>query len=140
MSVVSYSMKTNSKTQPTASECQKFGITPKGVQWIKENGYDGHSILMAEGVPFSDLGLTDADRKRLVQTYRSDTSSPKSTIFKDGRIVPECEGVYLLPLWQAIAAHMKLDDALARAGMLFGRGSAARVLCDAILSELEPVK
>jgi len=110
-------------------------ITPKGIEWIKQFGYDGHSIWKPECVPFDDLGLDEKQQKRLIQTIKSDTSDPKSTIYKDGQVVKELTGVYSLSLLQAIATNLGVGDA---GGFLFGRGSRARVLTDAILQTLEP--
>ena len=108
-------------------------ITDKGKKWLEENGNDGHSIWKAESVPFADLGLDKIEAKRLVQTFKSDTSDPKSTIFKDGKIVKELEGVYSLSLLSAVAGKLGVEDA---GGFLFGRGSRARALNAAILAKL----
>ena len=108
-------------------------ITEKGKKWLEENGYDGHTIWKPSFVPFSDLGLDASDKKRLVQTYKSDTSDPKSTIFRDGKIVKDCEGVYALSLISAIAGKLGVGDT---GSFLMGRGSRARALCAAILAKL----
>jgi hypothetical protein len=126
--------KTDTHEKETATVSQNYGITEKGKQWIKEHGYDGHSIYRSDAIPFADLGLSDKESKKLIRKYESDTSDYKSTIFKDGKIVPELEGVYLLSLWYAIAGHLGVADA----GLMFqGRGSQARALCDSILSQIE---
>src|SRR5215813_300450 len=112
-------------------------ITEKGKAWIKENGWDGHTIWTADGVPFADLGLDEADKKRLTQRHVSDTSSPKSTIFKDGQIVGMCDGVHNLSLMRAIAGKLGVGDAGA---MFMGRGSEARALTNAILNIIDPIR
>lgn len=113
-------------------------ITKKGIEWIRENGYDGHSIWLPDAVPFEDLGLDEKQKKQLIQTFRSDTSDPKSTIFKDGKIVKEISrGVNSLSLLSVIAHNLGVGNAGA---FLMGRGSRARVLTDAILQQFEPVK
>jgi hypothetical protein len=119
------------------ADSNKRKVTDKGKAWIKEHGFDGHSIYRADAIPFADLGLDKAAAKRLVQTFKSDTRNPKSTIFKDGRVVKETRGVYLLNLWHAIADNLGVGNAGA---MFYGRGSQARALCSAIVKTLEDEK
>jgi len=114
-----------------------MGITPKGKAWIKENGFDGHTIWNPDGVPFSDLGLDERDKKRLIRKFKSDTSDPKSTIWKDGQIVDELTGVHNLALMGAIAGKLNVGNAGA---MFFGRGSQARALTNAILNIIDPIR
>jgi len=113
-------------------------ITKKGIAWIKEHGWDGHTIWSPQGVPFEDLGLDEKQAKRLIQDFRSDLSDPKSTIFKDGKVVKEISGgVHSLSLLSMIACNLGVGRA---DGAFFGRGSRARALTNAILQQLEPVK
>jgi hypothetical protein len=113
-------------------------MTKKGIEWIRENGWDGHSIWKTEFVPFDDLGLDEEQKQLLTQTFRSDTSSPTSTIFKDGKIVKEIsKGVYSLSLLSTIAHNLGVERA---DGHLSGRGSRARALTAAILKQFDPVK
>ena len=110
-------------------------ITPKGIEWLKEFGNEGHSIWKADSVPFDDLGLDEKQQEALIQTFESDTSDPKSTIFKDGQIVKKVEGVHSLTILSVIARNLGVGNA---DGMLMGRGNRARALTAAILGILDP--
>jgi hypothetical protein len=107
---------------------KQIEITPQGVAWLKENGWDGHTIWKT--VPFRDLGLDADDEKRLTRTFKSD---PKSSIFKDGEAVPKVTGVYGLSVVQRVADKLGVGDA---GNMFFGRGRRARALTEAILEKV----
>ena len=79
---------------------------------------DGHTIYKAS-VYTDHFDLPDD----LVQTYKSDTSNHKSTIYaNDGSIIPELEGVYNLTFLEWLVGELGLYD-LTRDYM--GRGSQA---------------
>jgi hypothetical protein len=125
-------MSTNKKTKK--ADASQNRITEKGIAWIKENGWDGHTIWKPSGIPWSDLGLNGGDVKRLVNVHRSDRRDPKTTIFgKYGEIIDECNGVHNLPLLGAIADKLGVGGA---DGIFCGRGSRARALTNAILTAL----
>ena len=79
---------------------------------------DGHTIYKPS-VYTDHFDLPDD----LVQTYKSDTSNHKSTIYaNDGSIIPELEGVYNLTFLEWLVGEVGLYD-LTRDYM--GRGSQA---------------
>ena len=79
---------------------------------------DGHTIYKPS-VYTDHFDLPDD----LVQTYKSDTSNHKSTIYaNDGSIIPELEGVYNLSFLEWLVGEVGLYD-LTRDYM--GRGSQA---------------
>ena len=106
-------------------------ITEIGIQFIKENFGDGHGLIKPEGVPWADLGLNEADRKRLVRVHKSN-GTPTGSIFVQGRVVKKVEGVYMLHLWAVIANRLGLTVEGA-----IGRGTQARYYCAAILKAVE---
>ena len=108
-------------------------VTKKGKAFIQEWFGEGHSILKEEAVPFADLGLDKTDRDLLVMDFMSDTSDPKSTIFKDGKVVDKVRGVNSLMLWAAVAGRLGVESGHKA---FFGRGTQARVLCEAILKKI----
>ena len=60
----------------------------------------------------------------LVQTYKSDTSNHKSTIYaNDGSIIPELEGVYNLTFLEWLVGELGLYD---QTRGYMGRGSQAQ--------------
>lgn len=62
----------------------------------------------------------------LIQTFTSDTSSHKSTIYaNDGSIIPKLEGVYNLSFLEWLVRELGLTN---RTQDFFGRGSQARDL------------
>ncbi len=69
---------------------------------------DGHTIFYTHHYePHFPESLLK--KWRLVQTFKSDTSSAKSTIFKDGEIVPEVHGVYNLLFLSRLARELGLE-------------------------------
>jgi hypothetical protein len=62
---------------------------------------DGHSILAPQA--FLDAGLPKEFVDQVTTTHRSDTSSPKSTIFVGGKAVEELRGVYGLQMLRTLA-------------------------------------
>jgi hypothetical protein len=107
-------------------------MTKKAVEFINEWAGDGHSIIREDAIPWDDLGVADL-RGKLCHKFKSDTSDPKSTIFKDGVIQTEVEGVYVLDLWWAIGNRLGVGDG---ARMFMGRGRQAQALCEAILQKV----
>jgi hypothetical protein len=89
-------------------------------QFIKESGYDGHTIWKAS--MFTDMGF---DYRVLpVSTYESDTSNPKATIFaRDGSIIPKVEGVYSLSFLRRLASALNVPQS-----NKIGRGFEAQEL------------
>lgn len=81
---------------------------------------DGHTIMAPEYYEGFDVSS-------LIQTYESDLSSGKSTIFKDGEVVNEVEGVYNLTFLYHIAGNVGVQY---RSCM--GRGSQARAIVDSL--------
>ena len=69
---------------------------------------DGHTIFYTHHYSphFSEELLK---KWKLVQTFKSDTSSHKATIFKDGEIVPEVHGVYNLQFLSRLARECGLE-------------------------------
>ena len=68
---------------------------------------------------------------------KSNFSSPKGTIFKDGEPVKELIGVYTLDVLECMANNLDLDDkARDLAYSLTGRGFKARAMSKAILDYL----
>mgnify|MGYP000105373206 CR=1 FL=1 len=81
---------------------------------------DGHTIMAPDYYEGFDVSS-------LIQVYKSDTRSGKSTIFKDGEVVEEVEGVYNLSFLYHVAtmAGVRYRDCM-------GRGTQARIIVDAL--------
>ena len=80
---------------------------------------DGHSILDPQA--FIDAGLPAEVVGHLTRTYKSDLSSPKSTIFVKGEPVRELSGVYGLDVLRFLAGAVGVEYMRA-----LGRGFEAR--------------
>jgi hypothetical protein len=85
---------------------------------------DGHGILDPQA--FLDAGLPAEVVAHLTRIHRSD-GSPKGTVFVQGRVMAQVEGVYGLHLLQFMAAAL---DVTYRA--CFGRGSQACAIREAL--------
>ncbi len=91
---------------------------------------DGHALLKPSWL--AEQGLPEKLVKMHTRTYRSDRSSPKTTIFgPGGKVVPQLEAVYDLALLEAIAREFRLEVR----GCL-GRGAQAREFRRAIREHL----
>jgi hypothetical protein len=96
------------------------GVNLRKLQrYLKESGGDGWTIWPPE--KFTAMGFAASDLP--ISKHRSDTSDPKSTIYKHGKVVPETKGVYNLTLLRWLA-----QDVGARQSEKIGRGSEAREL------------
>jgi hypothetical protein len=98
------------------------------ITYLKEDGDDGWTIW--DPSKFTEMGFELADLP--VQAHESDTSDPKSTIFKDGKIVKKLVGVYNLTFLHRLAIAVGADTSTGK----FGRGSQARELTGRILEVL----
>lgn len=81
---------------------------------------DGHTIYMPSAY---EPHFTADELRPITQTFESDTSSHKSTIYKDGQVVPEVVGVYNLHFLMWVRDQLGIK----RYSTAGGRGSAA---CD----------
>jgi hypothetical protein len=97
--------------------------------YLNKSGSDGWTIWLPS--KFTDMGFDLADLP--VRKHKSDTSDPKSTIFNNGEVVKELEGVYNLTFLRKLADAVGADT---DTGML-GRGSDARVLTQRIQEALK---
>jgi hypothetical protein len=68
---------------------------------------DGHTIFDPKA--FFDAGLHPDIVASVTITHRSDTSHPKSTIFKEDRALTEVTGVYGLRLLEFLASALEID-------------------------------
>lgn len=80
---------------------------------------DGHTIYFPSAY---EPHFTEDELQPIVQSFESDTSSHKSTIFKDGQVVAEVTGIYNLVFLQWLKGRL----GIARYSTAGGRGSAAR--------------
>jgi len=115
------------------SETQQFYDAIKNVEKDKywEVMSDAHTIFKPSA--FTDLGLPEEFVLKYAHTYKSDTSSPKSTIYGDnGEVIHSLQGVMSDRIADQLAMRFGLQDALKEAGQKMGRGSALRVLSQAI--------
>ena len=108
---------------------------------IEWTGADGHSIL---GFPpedrLEDMGWNAREGMIFgthIQSHKSDTSSPKSTIYADGGAVESVRGFYVLDLLWSIARGIDADTENAASKM--GRGFQAQALFQAIASRLDEI-
>jgi len=103
---------------------------------VEKNKYwevmsDAHTIFKPSA--FTDLGLPEEFVLKYAHTYRSDTSSPKSTIYGDnGEVIHSLQGVMSSTIANALTNLFGLQDAQREAGQKMGRGSALRVLSQAV--------
>ena len=96
---------------------------------------DGHSIYRSEYL--IQQGFPEDMIKRLEETYTSDFSSAKSTIFDgDGNIVDSLTGVYALKLHYEVAYYLLLEAGVDYNDTLIGRGFQAQELARAIKKEV----
>jgi len=92
---------------------------------------DAHTIFKPSA--FIDLGLPEAFVMKYSRTIKSDTSSPKSTIYGDnGEVIHSVEGVMSSSIADALVGVFGLHGAQQDASEKFGRGSSLRVLSQAI--------
>ncbi len=82
---------------------------------------DGWTIFGFE--KFVSAGVPPEMLKPLVQTFKSNLASPKSTIFTDTGVVSELTGVYGLDILQRVARDIGADTTMADG--LNGRGFRA---------------
>jgi len=84
---------------------------------------DGHMILSPEAYhPHFDVS-------HIEETFKSDFSDHKSTLFVDGQPVEELKGVYNLTFLYWLANEIKVDHS---GGDYMGRGFQARAIVRAI--------
>ena len=91
---------------------------------------DGHTILDPQGL--IDAGLPAEVAEAVTVTYRSDRSSPKTTIFVDDQPVDESRGVYGLDLLELLARSLQVTYRTC-----YGRGSQAMVIRKALHEHLD---
>ena len=92
---------------------------------------DAHTVFKPSA--FTDLGLPEEFVMNYARTYKSDTSSPKSTIYGDnGEVIHSVQGVMSSSIADALVRAFGLHGAQQDASEKFGRGSALRVLSQAI--------
>ena len=87
---------------------------------------EGHSIM--DPTFYTDAGF---DCENLITEFESDTSSPKTTIFKDGVIQDKVEGIGSLDFHYWVAGQCGLVRGKDYAEQ-FGRGSQARAIAAAL--------
>jgi len=87
---------------------------------------DGHSIM--DPAFYTDAGF---DCENLITEFESDTSNPKSTIFKNGVIQEKVKGIWALDFHYWIASECGLMRGKDYAEQ-FGRGSQARAIAGAL--------
>jgi hypothetical protein len=92
---------------------------------------DGHSIIR----PSFFKGLNPDFVASLTNTYKSDTSSPKSTIFTDAGPVNQLQGVYALDFLYRVAEILGVRSS-SGADAYFGRGRQAGALQQAIMDKI----
>lgn len=90
---------------------------------------DGHTIFKPEGL--IEDGLPKEFVDKWTREHKSDSSSPKSTIYFEGQVVRSLEGVYGLQLLYDIASILQLDYPTA-----MGRGTQAMLIIKAIRESL----
>ena len=92
---------------------------------------DAHTIFKPSA--FTDLGLPEEFVMNYARTYKSDTSHPKATIYhEDGSIIKDVHGVMSSSIADALVRVFGLHGAQQDASEKFGRGSALRILSQAI--------
>jgi len=110
--------------------------TDKIVNLLREIGGDGHSIypkeFFIEKWEIPEEVIKYSERKLI-----SDPSNPKTMIFKDGELMDELEGVFVLDLHYTIADNLGLSETIAKAGQKQGRGFQAQELCNGIMDYLK---
>ena len=92
---------------------------------------DAHTVFKPSA--FTDLGLPEDFVLKYARTYKSDTRSPKTTIYGDnGEVIHSVQGVMSSSIADALIRAFGLHGAQQDASEKFGRGSALRVLSQAI--------
>jgi len=92
---------------------------------------DAHTIFKPSA--FTDLGLPEEFVMNYARTYKSDTSNPKYTIYdEEGQVIKDVQGVMSSSIADALVRVFGLHGAQQDASDKFGRGSALRVLSQAI--------
>lgn len=87
---------------------------------------DGHTIFGPEFYREAGFSLDWLP----IQQFKSDRSSPKTTIFNEDGVVEECQGVHHLDFLRKLARELKADLDTHR--YPYGRGSEARFLVERI--------
>ena len=88
---------------------------------------DGHSIMDAQY--YLEHGF---DCEHLATEFESDTSSPKTTIFKDGEIQEKVKGIWALDFHYWVAGQCGLARGVDYAEK-YGRGSQAQAIATALV-------
>jgi len=92
---------------------------------------DAHTIFKPSA--FTDLGLPEEFVMNYARTYKSDTSNPKYTIYdEEGQVIKDVQGVMSSSIADALVRVFGLHGAQQDASDKFGRGSALRILSQAI--------
>lgn len=93
-------------------------------------GGDGHTIFLSKG--WEETGLPLEFLARVIRNHASDTSDYKGTIFgHDGKVIPECWGIYGLDALRCIANDLGCEPSRA-----MGRGFEAQELTGKIRKTL----
>lgn len=100
------------------------------IEAVKATGGDGHAIWPAEKFSM----LPDFVRDYLTTEYESDTSHPRSTIFKDDVVVEKVKGIYGLRLLDTFVYALKLEGSHA-----LGRGFRAQENVTILLKHLRNI-
>ena len=105
------------------------------LELVEKIGGDGWTVFDASDELFDNM--PEDLKSKATRTYKSD-GTPKGSIWKDGQIVPQMEGIYALDLMGLLAVHVDADTTEARQKM--GRGFRSRALAKAIKVKLAPEK
>jgi hypothetical protein len=87
---------------------------------------NGHSIM--DPTFYTDGGF---DCEDLITEFESDTSSPKTTIFKDGEVQEKVKGIWALDFHYWVAGQCGLARGVDYAEK-YGRGSQAQAIASAL--------
>jgi hypothetical protein len=98
---------------------------------LDEIGGDGHTLWGADADFFK--GVPKEIMDSVTHTHKSDGTG-KGSIFVNGEVVEELHGVYGLDILWRLAKETGSDTT--HAGGMFGRGSQARALTQAIREKL----
>ena len=103
------------------------------LELVEKSGGEGWTIFDANDELFDNL--PDDLKTKAKRVYKSD-GTPKGSIWKDGEIQPQMEGIYALDLMGLLAMHVDADTTEARQKM--GRGFRSSALAKAIREKLAP--
>lgn len=111
-------------TYPSALTALASLPIPTLLAIAKVSGPDGHTLF--DPAAYIAAGLTTELANFFTKIHRSDNTA-KVSIFHEGGLVPQVEGIYGLTMNEAIANALNL-----KTGTFFGRGFRAQALFTAI--------